>query len=417
MPNDTNELLSMLNDVAAQSSAEHQMPTATPVASASNAGPQQLQQAYMNLQKIMLYAAEKNASDIFIAPEFPPAVKINGKITPLSSKPYTAEITRDTVLSTMTPKQIKDFQNELELNYAIKANSDVRFRVNAYHEQGRIGMVMRKINTEIATLDDLGLPPILKDLSLEKRGLIIVVGATGSGKSTSMAGMVDHRNKLLAGHIITIEDPVEYVHRHHKSIVTQREVGMDTLSWHAALKSAMREAPDVVIVGEVRDEESMSRAMELAQTGHLCMCTLHATNANQAIERVINFYDEARHAQIFMDLALNLKSIISQRLVLKKDGTGRTVAMDILLNNPAVQDLIFKGDISGIKDIMNRAQEEGMQTFDQHLLRLYAAGEIDYEEALRNADSINDLRLSIKLREEGRDKKHVFERVDNLNLI
>ena len=417
MPNDTNELLSMLNDVATQSSAEHQMPTATPAASASNAGPQQLQQAYMNLQKIMLYAAEKNASDIFIAPEFPPAVKINGKITPLSSKPYTAEITRDTVLSTMTPKQIKDFQNELELNYAIKANSDVRFRVNAYHEQGRIGMVMRKINTEIATLDDLGLPPILKDLSLEKRGLIIVVGATGSGKSTSMAGMVDHRNKLLAGHIITIEDPVEYVHRHHKSIVTQREVGMDTLSWHAALKSAMREAPDVVIVGEVRDEESMSRAMELAQTGHLCMCTLHATNANQAIERVINFYDEARHAQIFMDLALNLKSIISQRLVLKKDGTGRTVAMDILLNNPAVQDLIFKGDISGIKDIMNRAQEEGMQTFDQHLLRLYAAGEIDYEEALRNADSINDLRLSIKLWEEGRDKKYVFERVDNLNLI
>ena len=417
MPNDTNELLSMLNDVATQSSAEHQMPTATPAASASNAGPQQLQQAYMNLQKIMLYAAEKNASDIFIAPEFPPAVKINGKITPLSSKPYTAEITRDTVLSTMTPKQIKDFQNELELNYAIKANSDVRFRVNAYHEQGRIGMVMRKINTEIATLDDLGLPPILKDLSLEKRGLIIVVGATGSGKSTSMAGMVDHRNKLLAGHIITIKDPVEYVHRHHKSIVTQREVGMDTLSWHAALKSAMREAPDVVIVGEVRDEESMSRAMELAQTGHLCMCTLHATNANQAIERVINFFDEARHAQIFMDLALNLKAIISQRLVVKKDGTGRTVAMDIMLNNPAVQDLVFKGDISGIKDIMNRAQDEGMQTFDQHLLRLYSEGEIDYEEALRNADSINDLRLSIKLWEEGRDKKHVFERVDNLNLI
>ena len=417
MPNDTNELLSMLNDVAAQSHTEHEMPSASPAATTSHTGPQQLQQAYMNLQKIMLYAAEKNASDIFIAPEFPPAVKINGKITPLSSKPYTAEITRDTVLSTMTPKQIKDFQNELELNYAIKANSDVRFRVNAYHEQGRIGMVMRKINTEIATLDDLGLPPILKDLSLEKRGLIIVVGATGSGKSTSMAGMVDHRNKLLAGHIITIEDPVEYVHRHHKSIVTQREVGMDTLSWHAALKSAMREAPDVVIVGEVRDEESMSRAMELAQTGHLCMCTLHATNANQAIERVINFYDEARHAQIFMDLALNLKSIISQRLVLKKDGTGRTVAMDILLNNPAVQDLIFKGDITGIKDIMNRAQEEGMQTFDQHLLRLYAAGEIDYEEALRNADSINDLRLSIKLWEEGRDKKYVFERVDNLNLI
>lgn len=413
MSNDTNELLSILSDVANQTAPEKELvPTSAPSTQSGH-----FQQAYANLQKIMVYASEKNASDIFIAPGFPPAVKINGKITPLSSKPYTADMTRDTVLSTMTPKQIKAFHEELEINYAIKANDDVRFRVNAYHEQGRVGMVMRKINTEIATLDDLGLPPILKNLALEKRGLIIVVGATGSGKSTSMAAMVDHRNKLMAGHIITIEDPVEYVHRHHKSIVTQREVGMDTLSWHAALKSAMREAPDVVIVGEVRDEESMSRAMELAQTGHLCMCTLHATNANQAIERVINFYDEARHAQIFMDLALNLKSIISQRLVVKTDGTGRTVAMDILLNNPAVQDLIFKGDINGIKDIMNRAVEEGMQTFDQHLLRLYSEGVIDYEEALRNADSINDLRLAIKLWEEGRDKKHVFDRVDNLNLI
>lgn len=416
MPEQTKELLSMLNDVATQN-ANVEAPIQAQTTASPQHGQQNLQQAYVNLQKIMLYAAEKNASDIFIAPEFPPAVKINGKITPLSSKPYSAEMTRDTVLSTMTPKQINEFHTELELNYAIKANSDVRFRVNAYHEQGRVGMVMRKINTEIATLDDLGLPTILKNLSLEQRGLIIVVGATGSGKSTTMAAMVDHRNKLMAGHIITIEDPVEYVHRHHKSIVTQREVGMDTLSWHAALKSAMREAPDVVIVGEVRDEESMSRAMELAQTGHLCMCTLHATNANQAIERVINFYDEARHAQIFMDLALNLKSVISQRLVVKKDGTGRTVAMDILLNNPAIQDLVFKGDIGGIKEIMARAQEEGMQTFDQHLLRLYSEGIIDYEEALRNADSINDLRLAIKLWEEGRDKKHVFDRVDNLNLI
>lgn len=415
MPNDNQDLMSMLNEVAKPSESVAPVQAVSSPSAAS--GAQHLQQAFANLQKIMLYAAEKNASDIFIAPEFPPAVKINGKITPLSSKPYTAEMTRDTVLSTMTAKQINEFQSELELNYAIKANEFVRFRVNAYHEQGRVGMVMRKINTEIATLDELNLPPILKNLSLEKRGLIIVVGATGSGKSTTMAGMVDHRNKLMAGHIITIEDPVEYVHRHHKSIVTQREVGMDTLSWHAALKSAMREAPDVVIVGEVRDEESMSRAMELAQTGHLCMCTLHATNANQAIERVINFYDEARHAQIFMDLALNLKSIISQRLVVKKDGTGRAVAMDILLNNPAVQDLVFKGDISGIKDIMSRAQEEGMQTFDQHLLRLYSEDVVDYDEALRNADSINDLRLAIKLWEEGRDKKHLFDRVDNLNLM
>lgn len=421
MSNDTNDLLSMLNDVANQKSSElevqspanSQASTATqPVHSSQN-----LQQAYLNLQKIMIYAAEKNASDIFIAPEFPPAVKINGKITPLSSKPFTAENTRETVLSTMTPKQIKQFQEELEINYAIKANADVRFRVNAYHEQGRMGMVMRKINTEIATLDELKLPDILRDLVLDRRGLIIVVGATGSGKSTTMAAMLDHRNRLQAGHIVTIEDPVEYVHRHQKSIVTQREVGMDTLSWHAALKSAMREAPDVVVIGEVRDEESMSRALELAQTGHLCLCTLHATNANQAVERVINFYEEARHAQVYMDLALNLKAIISQRLVVKKDGTGRAVAMDILLNNPAVQDLIFKGDIGGIKEIMNRAQEEGMQTFDQHLLRLYIDGTIDYEEALRNADSINDLRLSIKLWEEGQSKKTVFDRVNNLNLM
>ncbi|MDO5686197.1 MAG: PilT/PilU family type 4a pilus ATPase [Neisseria sp.] len=367
--------------------------------------------------KLMEYAAEHNASDIFIAPDFPPAVKINGKITPLSDKPYAPATTRDLVYSTMNEKQIREFESEWELNYAHRATDEVRFRVNAYHEQGRVGMVMRKINTEIATLDDLKLPEVLKRLAMAHRGLIIVVGATGSGKSTSLAAMVDYRNKRAAGHIVTIEDPIEFVHRHHKSIITQREIGIDTESWHVALKSAMRQAPDVVIVGEVRDEDSMSHALQLSQTGHLCMCTLHATNANQAIERVINFYNEDRHPQIFMDLAMNLVAIVSQRLVVKADGSGRTVAMDIMLNTPAVQDLIFKGDIDGIKEIMTRSEDDGMQTFDQHLFELYKEGVIDFDEAMRNADSANNLRLAIKLYEEGLSPDERNKRVQHLDLM
>lgn len=376
-----------------------------------------LGKAYETMFKLMEYAAEHNASDIFIAPDFPPAVKINGKITPLSDKPYAPATTRDLVYSTMNEKQIREFESEWELNYAHRATDEVRFRVNAYHEQGRVGMVMRKINTEIATLDDLKLPEVLKRLAMAHRGLIIVVGATGSGKSTSLAAMVDYRNKRAAGHIVTIEDPIEFVHRHHKSIITQREIGIDTESWHVALKSAMRQAPDVVIVGEVRDEDSMSHALQLSQTGHLCMCTLHATNANQAIERVINFYNEDRHPQIFMDLAMNLVAIVSQRLVVKADGSGRTVAMDIMLNTPAVQDLIFKGDIDGIKEIMTRSEDDGMQTFDQHLFELYKEGVIDFDEAMRNADSANNLRLAIKLYEEGLSPDERNKRVQHLDLM
>ena len=376
-----------------------------------------LQNAYRTLFKIMKYAEEHDASDIFIAPEFPPAVKINGTLVPIHERAFTQENTRDIVYSTMSERMIHQFEKELELNFAHRATDEVRFRCNAYHEQNRIGMVMRKINTKIATLDELELPPVLKTLSMKRRGLIIVVGATGSGKSTSLAAMVDHRNARLPGHIITIEDPIEFVHRHKKSIVTQREIGIDTIDWHEALKSAMREAPDVVIVGEVRDQEAMSHAMELSQTGHLCMCTLHATNSNQAIERVINFYDEMRHAQIFMDLSLDLAAIVSQRLIRRKDGSGRVVAMEVMLNTPAVADLIMKGDIGGIKDIMNRSDDEGMQTFDQHLFQLYKDDVISYDEAILNANSANNLRLEIKLYEEGLEGEARGKRIEKMDLM
>lgn len=376
-----------------------------------------LAKAYETMYKLMEYATKRDASDIFIAPNFPPAVKIDGKMVPLAEKPYSAAVTRDLVYSTMTERQIKEFEDVWELNYAHRATEDVRFRINAYHEQGRVGMVMRKINTEIATLDELGLPEILKKLSMSQRGLIIVVGATGSGKSTSMAAMVDYRNKRSAGHIITIEDPIEFVHRHHKSIITQREIGTDTGSWHIALKSAMRQAPNVVVVGEIRDVDSMSHALQLAQTGHLCICTLHATNANQAIERVINFYNEEQHDQIFMDLSMNLVAIVSQRLVEKKMSGGRTAIMDIMINSPAVSDLIFKGEISELKEIMIRSEAEGMQTFDQELLRLYQDGIIDFDEALRNADSPNNLRLAIKLYEEGQSPESAIKKTHNLNIL
>lgn len=374
---------------------------------------------YQQLERIMYMAAQKDASDIFIAPSFPPAIKVNGVITPLSKKPLSTEQARQIVYSTLREQQERQFEEALELSYAINLNEDVRFRVNAYHEQGRVGMVMRKINTEITTLEELQMPDVLKRLAVLKRGLVIVVGATGSGKSTTLAAMVDRRNKLLPGHIITIEDPIEFVHRHQKSIITQREIGLDTDNWHTALKNALRQAPDVVVIGEIRDEESMSHALQLAQTGHLCLCTLHATNANQALERVVNFYSEERHAQIYMDLALNLAAIVSQRLVLKKDGSGRLAALDIMLNTPAIQDHIFKGKIAEIKEVMDRSQDDGMQTFDGHLVRLFQAGIIEYDEALRNADSSNDVRLAIKLWQDGavQEETTFIDRLDNLNLL
>lgn len=369
------------------------------------------------LEKMAEESLKRNASDIFISSNFPPSFKIDGTLIPVPLKPLTEDEAAQIVYSTFNDEQKEAFPKELELNYSLQSKSGIRFRVNAYHEQGRIGLVMRRITTDILTIDDLQLPQSLKTLAMRKRGLIILAGATGSGKSTSQAAMLDWRNKHSAGHIVTIEDPIEYIHSPIKSIITQREVGLDTHSWGAAVQSAMRQAPDVVVVGEVRNEMSMEYALQLAQTGHLCFFTIHATNASQTVERIMNLYPEERHPQILMDLALNLVGIIGQRLVLKKGGKGRTAIVDLLINTPAMQDHIFKNQLMEARDLMERAEDDGMQTFDQDLFRLYINGEIDYDEALRQAESANDLRLRIKLYEEGRASEHIFERVGDLNLM
>ncbi|UOP04015.1 PilT/PilU family type 4a pilus ATPase [Kingella kingae] len=358
---------------------------------------------------------KRGASDIFISAGFPPSFKINGELTPVPLKPLTQQDTQILVYSTMSPDQRARFDHELELNYSVSSSEGIRFRVNSYHEQGRMGMVWRRITTKILTVDDLQLPQGLKDLAMQPRGLLILAGATGSGKSTSMAAMLDWRNKHAAGHIVTIEDPVEYLHKPIKSIFTQRELGVDTNSWSMAVQSAMRQAPDVVCVGEVRNEHTMEYALQLAQTGHLCIFTIHANNAVQTIERIMNFYPEERHQQVLMDLALNTVGIIGQRLARLKGG-GRTAIVDLLINSPAMQDHIFKGELMEAMSLMNRSETDGMQTFDQDLFRLYTEDKITYEEALRQAESVNDLRLKIKLWEEGNAKDHIFERVGGLSL-
>ena len=369
------------------------------------------------LEKMADESLKRNASDIFISSNFPPSFKIDGTLVPIPVKPLTEDEAAQIVYSTFNDEQKAKFPVEWELNYSLQSQNGIRFRVNAYHEQGRIGLVMRRITTNILTIDDLRLPQVLKELSMRKRGLIILAGPTGSGKSTSQAAMLDWRNKHSAGHIVTIEDPIEYIHSPIKSIITQREVGLDTHSWGAAVQSAMRQAPDVVCVGEVRNEHSMEYALQLAQTGHLCFFTIHATNASQTVERIMNLYPEERHPQILMDLALNLVSIIGQRLVLKKGGKGRNAIIDLLINTPAMQDHVFKNQLLEARELMERAEDDGMQTFDQDLFRLYINNEIDYDEALRQAESANDLRLRIKLYEEGRESTHIFERVNDLNLM
>lgn len=369
------------------------------------------------LEKMAEEAVRLKAADIFISPGFPPAWKIDGKTMPALTKPLTAEDTAKIVMTTMTHAQRQKFLTELELNYSVNARNGVRFRVNAYHEQGRIGMVLRQINSEIPTIDSLFLPPVLNELVMKKRGLIILAGPTGSGKSTTMAAMLDYRNAHSAGHILTIEDPIEYVHRPKKSIITHREIGVDTLSWDNAMQSALREAPDVVCVGEVRSDESMEYALKLAQTGHLCFFTLHASSADQAIERILNFYPEDQHKQVLMDLALNLVCIIGQRLAVKKDGKGRRAVIDLLINTTTIQDYIFKGELMSIKNMMARSVNDGMQTFDQCLFQLYTDNIIDFEEALRQSDSPNDLRLRIKLYEDGQRGISVFNSGPELSLI
>ncbi len=354
-------------------------------------------QATKFINDLLKLMVSRNGSDLFVTGDFPPAIKVDGKITKVSPQPLNAAHTLALTRSIMNDKQAAEFERTKECNFAISPPAIGRFRVNAFVQQGKVGMVLRVIPQVLPTIDGLGLPNVLKDVVMSKRGLCILVGATGSGKSTSLAAMVDWRNENSQGHIITIEDPVEFVHPHKNCVVTQREVGLDTDSWAAALKNTLRQAPDVILMGEIRDRETMEHAIAFAETGHLCMATLHANSANQALDRVINFFPEERRAQLLMDLSLNLKAFVSQRLVPKQDGKGRSAAVEIMLNTPLVSDLIFKGEVSEIKEIMKKSRNLGMQTFDQSLYDMYEANIITYEDALRNADSLNDLRLQIKL--------------------
>lgn len=347
-----------------------------------------------DLLKLMI---TRKASDLFITAGFPPAMKIDGKLTPVSSQTLNTQQTAEIARTVMNDKQAQEFQDTLECNFAISMPSVGRFRVNAFIQRSAVGLVFRVINTNIPKFDDLKLPPILKDVVMAKRGLIIFVGGTGSGKSTSMAAMLGHRNESSYGHIITIEDPVEFVHSHRNCIVTQREVGVDTENWHAALKNTLRQAPDVIMIGEIRDRETMDYAIAFSETGHLCLATLHANSTNQALDRIINFFPEERRQQLLMDLSLNLRCVASQRLIPKLDSSGRVAAVEVLLHSPLISDLIYKGDVHAIKEIMAKSRELGMQTFDQALFDLFESGQISYDDALRNADSVNDLRLKFKL--------------------
>ncbi len=347
-----------------------------------------------DLLKLMI---TRKASDLFITAGFPPAMKIDGKLTPVSSQTLNTQQTAEIARTVMNDKQAQEFKETLECNFAISMPSVGRFRVNAFIQRSAVGLVFRVINTNIPKFDDLKLPPILKDVVMAKRGLIIFVGGTGSGKSTSMAAMLGHRNESSYGHIITIEDPVEFIHGHKNCIVTQREVGVDTESWHAALKNTLRQAPDVIMIGEIRDRETMDYAIAFSETGHLCLATLHANSTNQALDRIINFFPEERRQQLLMDLSLNLRCIASQRLIPKLDSSGRVAAVEVLLHSPLISDLIYKGDVHAIKEIMAKSRELGMQTFDQALFDLFESGQISYDDALRNADSVNDLRLKFKL--------------------
>ena len=354
-------------------------------------------QASRFINDLLKLMVSRNGSDLFLTGDFPPAVKVDGKIAKVSPQPLTAAHTLALARSIMNDKQAAEFERTKECNFAISPPGVGRFRVNAFIQQGKVGMVLRVIPATLPTVESLGLPQVLSEVVMTKRGLLILVGATGSGKSTSLAAMINHRNENSYGHIITIEDPVEFVHPHKNCVVTQREVGLDTDSWEAALKNTLRQAPDVILMGEIRDRETMEHAVAFAETGHLCMATLHANSANQALDRIINFFPEERRAQLLMDLSLNLKGLVSQRLVPKQDGKGRFAAVEIMLNTPLISDLIFKGDVSEIKEIMKKSRNLGMQTFDQALFDGFESNQITFEDALRNADSVNDLRLQIKL--------------------
>ena len=354
-------------------------------------------QASKFINDLLKLMVSRNGSDLFITAEFPPAIKIDGKVTKVSPQPLSQLHTLTLARAIMSDKQVADFEHTKECNFAISPAGVGRFRVNAFVQQGKVGMVLRTIPATLPTIDSLGVPQILKEVTMTKRGLCILVGATGSGKSTTLAAMVDWRNEQSFGHIITIEDPVEFVHPHKNCVITQREVGLDTDSWEAALKNTLRQAPDVILMGEIRDRETMEHAIAFSETGHLCLATLHANSANQALDRIVNFFPEERRPQLLMDVSLNLRAIISQRLIPKQDSKGRVAAIEVLLNSPLIADLIFKGEVAEIKEIMKKSRNIGMQTFDQALFDLFEANLITYEDALRNADSVNDLRLQIKL--------------------
>ena len=357
-----------------------------------------LEEARRMMFHMLSKVVEYGGSDLFISADFPPSIKHQGLMKPLGQQNLPSDQTKLFAYSLMNEKQRLEFETELECNFAISVPNVSRFRVNVFQQQLHVGMVIRTITAEIPSFTKLQLPTSLKDVIMEKRGLVLVVGGTGSGKSTSLAAMIDHRNENSAGHIITVEDPVEYVHKHKKSMITHREVGVDCHSWHNALKNTLRQAPDVILIGEIRDTETMEHAIAFAETGHLCLGTLHANNANQALDRIINFFPDERRNQLLMDLSSNMKAIISQRLVRTEDGRGRRAAVEIMLNTPLMSDLILKGNFHELKEVMSKSRELGMQTFDQALFDLYNQGAIAYEEALRNADSVNELRLQIKLK-------------------
>jgi len=354
----------------------------------------------MDISKLLQLMVDKGASDLFLTAGIPPSIKLNGKVVPVTNTPLTPELTREVVLGLMNDKQREEFTRTMELNFAVSARGIGRFRANAFYQRNLAGAVLRRIETKIPAVDDLALPEIIKELAMTKRGLVIFVGATGTGKSTSLAAMIGHRNRNSKGHIITIEDPIEFIHQHAGCIVTQREVGIDTESFEVALKNTLRQAPDVILIGEVRSRETMDHAIAFAETGHLCLCTLHANNANQALDRIIHFFPADRHSQLWMDLSLNLKAIVAQQLVPTPDGNGRRAVIEVLLNTPLASDMIRKAEVHGLKELMKKSGELGMQTFDQALFILYEAGEITYDDALLHADSPNDLRLMIKLAQE-----------------
>jgi twitching motility protein PilU len=375
------------------------------------------EQATKFMYDLLRALVAKKGSDLFITTGFPPAMKIDGKMTPVSQQGLSPQHTSMLARSIMNDKQAAEFESKKECNFAINPAGIGRFRVNTFVQQGYVGMVLRVITTTIPNFEDLKLPPVLRDVAMTKRGLVIFVGGTGSGKSTSLAAMIGYRNENSHGHIITIEDPVEYVHPHKNCIVTQREVGVDTDSWEAALKNTLRQAPDVILIGEIREREVMEHAIAFSETGHLCLGTLHANNSNQAMDRIINFFPEERRQQLLMDLSLNLKAVISQRLIPMKEGRGRAAAVEVLLNSPLISDLIFKGEVHEIKEIMKKSKELGMQTFDQALFDLYEQGRIGYEDALRFADSTNEVRLQIKLHGKEAKDRDLSKGIEHLDIV